>query len=84
VEAGVGVGADPDVEGGGVEDPILFGGAPVSELVFPEREMESFLFMGRKDDTLEAFQFANRARGAAVLLVNVELRDFISRDVAGV
>ena len=39
--------------------------------------MDGLFFVRAERDALEPFQLANRPRGAARLLMNVKLRDFV-------
>ena len=78
MERGVGgVGADPEVEGGGVEGPGVGGGVPVGEGGFAEGEVDGLSLVRSEGEALEAFEFADGAGGGAGLLVDVELGDFV-------
>jgi len=77
VQGGGGVVADPDVEFGGFEDPIVFSGGPVVALFAADGEGDLLFLAGLQSDAAEAFQLADGPRGGAVALMEVELDNFI-------
>ena len=84
VESGGGAVACPKIEGRRIFDPGAGGGAPVGEVGGCEGEVNGSLRVGGDGDAAEAFQLADGAGGAAVLLVDVELGDLVSSNGASV
>src|SRR6185437_6856978 len=56
---GGGVGTDPDVEDGVVEDPVARDSAPVTPVLGPEREPDLLGGARREGDTLEALELSD-------------------------
>src|SRR3954463_14233826 len=73
-----GVSADPDIERGGVDEPVARGRVPVAQLAGPERETHRPRLAGLECDALEALELAHRSGGRPVTLVDVELHNLVA------
>ena len=80
----LGIAANPNIKGGGIQHPGFLRGAPVGEFGFAELHTERRLGMRLQGDALESFQFAHWPRSASGLLVDVKLRHFVSGDGSGI
>src|ERR1035438_8691870 len=76
--------ADPDVELLGFDDPLFCGGAPELQFFGAQFEVDRLFCACLQIHSLEAFELPYRARGAAGLLVNVELDNRIPGSTARV
>jgi len=84
MERGGRVFAGPDVEDRGFNGPCFGLWVSVLEFILAERELESSCFAGLPGNTREAFEFADGPGSRTVALVNIDLRDSVTRNRAGI
>lgn len=78
------IGPNPKIEGGRILDPVTLVAAPVPKLVRAELERHRLRLTRLERDALKSFELTHRSRIAAILLMDIQLRDLITGDRARV